>query len=234
MLAGEGEVGVIVMATTAVRWASLRPPQCATSTAAPVCKCHSFRGRCVGRRKCCSVPRRRSGQRGSVGRRGAFDDTRSEPVMNGTANSSNEFGTLALLFSHNQGDDGSFASRQELSLNLRSESDESNEYGCIFPPLFHSEFFSLLVCNSRVLRTALIDRWIVICDLLMFIGGGASAHCCLEIYVSLRCLGLRIARVLKLCIRVLFEKCVWLQLNLSKTSLVRPDYQLMIGAGSQL
>lgn len=64
---------------------------------------------------------------------GAFDDMRLE--LNGTAHS-NEFGTLALLFSNNQGDEDPFASRQELSLNLRNENDESNEYGCIFSPLF--------------------------------------------------------------------------------------------------
>jgi len=72
---------------------------------------------------------------------GAFDDRRSGPVMNGTAHA-NEFGTLALLFSNNEGDDGSFASRQELPLNLSSENDESNEYGCNFPPSFHSEYVS--------------------------------------------------------------------------------------------
>lgn len=60
--------------------------------------------------------------------------------MNGTTNS-NEFGTLALLFSSSQEDDGSFTSRQDLSLNLRSENDESNEYGCNFFPTSYNEIF---------------------------------------------------------------------------------------------
>lgn len=88
---------------------------------------------------------------------GAFDDSRSE--LNGTAHS-NEFGTLALLFPNSSGDDGSFVSRQDLSLNLHSGNDESNEYGCIFSPLFTVIFqfcFPFLVCNSRVLVTALTD-----------------------------------------------------------------------------
>lgn len=133
--------GIVVLAlgivmATAVRWTAWRPLQCASTVSPVTCKCQSFHGLW---RKCCFVSRRRPGERGY--RMGAFDDARSGPVMNGTAHA-NEFGTLAVLFSNSQGDDGSFASRQELSLNLSSENDESNEYGCIFSPLFIMDTFS--------------------------------------------------------------------------------------------
>lgn len=58
---------------------------------------------------------------------GAFGDTRLELVLNGSVNT-NEFGTLALLFSDIPEDDGLVISRRELQLKLPSEIDESNEY----------------------------------------------------------------------------------------------------------
>lgn len=57
---------------------------------------------------------------------GAFGDTRLELVLNGSVNT-NEFGTLALLFSDIPEDDGLVISRRELQLKLPSEIDESNE-----------------------------------------------------------------------------------------------------------
>lgn len=54
---------------------------------------------------------------------GSFDDT--ELTINGAANA-NEFGTLALLFSDSQDDDGSVAD-VGMTFNVPSEIDESNE-----------------------------------------------------------------------------------------------------------
>uniref|UniRef100_A0A7I4E5M3 Uncharacterized protein n=1 Tax=Physcomitrium patens TaxID=3218 RepID=A0A7I4E5M3_PHYPA len=110
-----------------VRWASLGPPQCANAALGSlISKCHPFRGRYFGRKKCCWSSRRGSRQRGDLDRIGAFDDTRSELVMNGSA-SANEFSTLALLFPDSPENDGSVGSRQELQLKLQSEYEASNE-----------------------------------------------------------------------------------------------------------
>lgn len=59
---------------------------------------------------------------------GSFDDT--ELTINGAANA-NEFGTLALLFSDSQDDDGSVAD-VGMTFNVPSEIDESNEYDSQF------------------------------------------------------------------------------------------------------
>ncbi|XP_024389459.1 uncharacterized protein [Physcomitrium patens] len=112
---------------TVVRWASLRPLECAsTGLDLPVCKCRSFYGRFLGERKHFWSGRKGSLRRGSIGRMGAFGDTRLELVLNGSVNT-NEFGTLALLFSDIPEDDGLVISRRELQLKLPSEIDESNE-----------------------------------------------------------------------------------------------------------
>nr|XP_024389458.1 coiled-coil domain-containing protein 39-like isoform X2 [Physcomitrium patens] len=92
----------------------------------PVCKCRSFYGRFLGERKHFWSGRKGSLRRGSIGRMGAFGDTRLELVLNGSVNT-NEFGTLALLFSDIPEDDGLVISRRELQLKLPSEIDESNE-----------------------------------------------------------------------------------------------------------
>lgn len=116
------------MMANVVRWASLGPPQCANAALGSlISKCHPFRGRYFGRKKCCWSSRRGSRQRGDLDRIGAFDDTRSELVMNGSA-SANEFSTLALLFPDSPENDGSVGSRQELQLKLQSEYEASNEY----------------------------------------------------------------------------------------------------------
>uniref|UniRef100_A0A7I4BUR4 Uncharacterized protein n=1 Tax=Physcomitrium patens TaxID=3218 RepID=A0A7I4BUR4_PHYPA len=109
---------------TVGRWVSLGPPQYSRMVpGSMVPRYHLIYGVYLGRKGCCWTSRKWSRQRGSRVGVGSFDDT--ELTINGAANA-NEFGTLALLFSDSQDDDGSVAD-VGMTFNVPSEIDESNE-----------------------------------------------------------------------------------------------------------